>query len=109
MAPKLDLLPRYAEGVLGILDEQVPEAEVWAFGSRVVGGAHEGSDLDLVLRNPGDLSAPLSGLGALKEALSQSTIPILVEVHDWALLPEAFHEEIEKKSLLFRAPVKPAA
>ncbi|MFN5236631.1 MAG: nucleotidyltransferase domain-containing protein [Bacteroidota bacterium] len=27
--------------------------EVWAYGSRVNGDAHEGSDLDLVIRTPG--------------------------------------------------------
>ena len=29
-----------------------PEVEIWADGSRVDGSAHEGSDLDLVLRTP---------------------------------------------------------
>ena len=29
-----------------------PTAEVWAYGSRVTGEAHEASDLDLVVRRP---------------------------------------------------------
>lgn len=35
---------------VALLGQHVPQAEVWAYGSRVNGGAHEGSDLDLVLR-----------------------------------------------------------
>ena len=30
------------------------------------------------------------------EAIEKSTIPILVQVHDWARLPESFHREIER-------------
>ena len=109
MTLKLDLLPRHREAVLNLLDQYIPQVEVWAFGSRVTGGAHECSDLDLVLRNPTDLSESIPGLGALREALSQSTIPILVEVHDWSQLPESFQAEIEKKKILFRSAVRPAA
>ena len=35
-----------------ILREHVPGVEVWAYGSRVSGHSHGGSDLDLVLRGP---------------------------------------------------------
>ena len=104
MTQMLDLLPRFQVAIQSILDEYVPEAEVWAFGSRVVGISHEGSDLDFVLRNPGDLSVPFSNLELLREALTQSTIPILVEVHDWARLPDSFRAEIEKKTCYFALP-----
>ena len=30
------------------------------------------------------------------EAIEKSTIPILVQAHDWARLPESFHREIER-------------
>ena len=32
----------------------------------------------------------------LKEAIEESNIPILVQMHDWARLPESFHREIER-------------
>ena len=104
MTQMLDLLPRYQEAIQSVLDQHVPEAEVWAFGSRVAGTSHEGSDLDLVLRNPGDLSAPFSNLELLRETLTQSTIPILVEVYDWDRLPDSFRAEIEKKTCYFALP-----
>ena len=95
MTNRLDLLPRYREELEALLREYVPEAEVWAYGSRVNGRSHEASDLDLALRSPG-----LEPLGheyvELVEALEQSNIPILVQAHDWARLPESFHREIER-------------
>ena len=95
MTDRLDLLPRYREELEALLREYVPEAEVWAYGSRVNGRSHEASDLDLALRSPG-----LEPLGheyvELVEALEQSNIPILVQAHDWARLPESFHLEIER-------------
>ena len=32
----------------------------------------------------------------LVEALQESNIPILVQAHDWAHLPDSFHREIER-------------
>ena len=34
------------------------------------------------------------------EALQDSTIPFLVEVRDWARLPESFHREIEHEHVV---------
>ena len=48
----LDLPPRYLDKVRAILQQYVPDYDVWAYGSRVRGGAFEASDLDLVVRNP---------------------------------------------------------
>jgi len=94
MQRTIDLPPRYREQLMPLLAEHVPEAEVWAFGSRVRGGAHPTSDLDLVLRNSAAPGQPTPGRTALVNALQESAIPILIEVHDWALLPEDFREEI---------------
>ena len=73
---------------------------MWAYGSRVNGQSHEGSDLDLVLRSP--TLEPLGGeYFELIDALEQSNIPILVQVHDWTRLPESFHKEIERDYVVF--------
>lgn len=74
----------------------IPEAEVWAYGSRVTGGAHEGSDLDLVVRNPLNLTGAVTGCHNLHEAIQSSTLPMLIDVHLWSDLPESFHRNIEK-------------
>ena len=95
MTDRLSLQPHYLRMVEDLLHEHVPDAEVWAYGSRVNGESHEGSDLDLVVRGP-----DLNPLGVefldLVEALQESSIPILVQAHDWARLPESFHTEVER-------------
>ena len=48
----LNLLPRYREELEALLRQHVPEAEVWAYGSRVNGQCHAGSNLELALRSP---------------------------------------------------------
>ena len=94
-ARRLQLAPSHLEVLKGLLEQHVPHAEVWAYGSRVKGGSHEGSDLDLVLRNPRDPTQNVAGYATLKDALQVSSLPMLVEVHQWAQLPESFRPGIE--------------
>lgn len=68
---------------------------VWAYGSRVNGKAHSGSDLDLVLRTADLKPIASHQLNTLCEKITESNIPILVELRDWALLPNNFHNNIE--------------
>lgn len=86
-----------------------PAVTVWAYGSRVNGDHHEGSDLDLVLRTP-DLT-PLPGrvLSDFREGLTDSNLPIFVDSHDWALLPESFHPRILNRYEVVRSGVALAA
>ena len=95
MTDRLDLLQRYRRILEGLLREHVPKAEVWAYGSRITGESHEGSDLDLVVRGP-ELKPLGGGFFELLDAIELSNIPILVQAHDWARLPESFHAEIER-------------
>lgn len=94
---QLDLAPQHLKLLRELLAQHLPDAEVWAYGSRVCGTGHEGSDLDLVLRHPDDLTQDLAGWYELQDALQESRLPILVEIHRWAHLPAAFHEEIERR------------
>lgn len=96
MGKRLHLKSRHRRMLEEILQEHLPEAEVWAYGSRVSGESHGGSDLDLVLRGPGLEKIPLVKLMDVEEALRESTIPFLVEARDWARLPESFRREIER-------------
>ena len=95
MTDRLDLPQRYRSILDGLLRAHVPDAEVWAYGSRITGESHEGSDLDLVVRGP-ELEPLGDGFFSLLEAIENSNIPILVQAHDWARLPESFHGEIER-------------
>jgi predicted nucleotidyltransferase len=80
--------------ILDLLSQHLPEVTAWAYGSQVNGGAHGGSDLDIVLRSPDLSPIPLGDLQDFVEALRESNIPILVEARDWARLPEYFQGEI---------------
>ena len=95
MTDRLELPRHYREQLEVLLREHVPGVEVWAYGSRVSGENHDGSDLDLVLRGPA-LEPLDGGLYDLLEAIEKSNIPILIQAHDWAMLPESFHREIER-------------
>ena len=95
MGERLHLRERHRRKLEEILRQHLPEAEVWAYGSRVSGESHGGSDLDLVLRSPNLEKIPLAKLMEVEEALRESTIPFLVEARDWARLPESFRRKIE--------------
>ncbi len=93
---RLDLRPEWLETVRQLIALHLPEAEVLAYGSRTNGTSHDGSDLDLIARNPADPCKPLSGTTSLRQAFSDSNLPILVDLLDWARIPESFRQEIER-------------
>ena len=97
MTDRLRLPTRHRRALKALLRKHLPDAEVWAYGSRVNGRGHEGSDLDLVLRGPGLEEIPFERLVDFEDAVRESTIPILVEARDWARLPEQFRQEIERE------------
>jgi predicted nucleotidyltransferase len=97
--PKLDpsalhLPESYLQILLALLRQHVPNAEVWAYGSRVTDDYYEASDLDLVVRNQADLTQPSTDIFDLQAALLESDIPIQVQAVDWARIPDSFHAEI---------------
>ena len=105
MPDRLRLPTRYRRILSALLREHLPDVEVWAYGSRVNGRGHEGSDLDLVLRGPGLDKIPLERLMDFEDAVRESTIPILVDARDWARLPSRFQREIKRKYVVFLQPL----
>ncbi len=100
---EIQLRPQDRKEVERILSQFLPNEEVWAYGSRVDGPRHELSDLDLVIRHPADLKIPAGlVLAKLREAFSQSNLPFLVDVHDWASLPNAFWANIEAQHVVIQ-------
>ena len=97
MTERLNLAPKHRALIEGLLRKHLTGVEVWAYGSRVNGRSHDGSDLDLVLRGPSLKEIPINSLVDFEEALRESNIPFLVEARDWARLPERFHRNIERE------------
>ena len=71
--------------------------EVWAYGSRVNGTAHAGSDLDLVIRGVNLKEVPREVVKMLKQKINDSNIPILVDLFEWTSLPLSFQKNIEEE------------
>jgi uncharacterized protein len=103
---KLHLPKRYLQMVQDILQTHLPNAEVWAYGSRVNGDYYEASDLDLVVRQPEDLNRRQLNLGEVVDAFSESNLPIIVQLVDWASIPADFHAEIAE-NYVFVQQAKP--
>ena len=82
MVEGLHLSSRHREEIEALLRKHLPGVEVWAYGSRVNGRSHDGSDLDLVLRGPKLAEIDTSRIADFIEVLQDSTIPFLVEVRD---------------------------
>jgi predicted nucleotidyltransferase len=100
----LDLKPEDLAIVCRILAFHVPDVVVWAYRSRANGKAHEGSDLDLVLINPKDTAIPQENMSDLRNAFSESNLPILVDVLDWARIPDSFKEAIKRHHEIIQSP-----
>jgi predicted nucleotidyltransferase len=84
------------QALVQIFSEVPVPIEVWAYGSRVNGTAHEGSDLDLVIRGKGPKVLALEITTELCEKIRDSNIPILVELRSWSNLPDRFRRNIEQ-------------
>ena len=102
MSDGLHLSPDHRGVLEALIREHLPDVEVWAYGSRVNGRCHAGSDLDVVVRGPGLKKIPPHQLADFADAVCESTIPFLVEARDWARLPKPFRREIERQHVVLR-------
>lgn len=90
----IHLEPAQLEIVQKLLREHLPDCEVWAFGSRVHGRRLEKfSDLDLAVVS----GAPVDvmRLQRLREAFSESDLPIRVDVVDLTQASPGFRAAVE--------------
>lgn len=94
---KLHLASRHLTLLQQILQEKVPHCEVWAYGSRVNGDGHSGSDLDLVLHR-----CEFSQLLELQETLQNSMLPMLIDLHLWERLPDSFKTNILQNYIVIK-------
>lgn len=98
----LDLRPDHLAMVMAILHRQVPDREVWAFGSRAKGGAKRTSDLDLCVI--GQTPLPYETAAHLRMDFSESDIPYTIDLVDWANTSPAFRRIIESERVVIKKP-----
>lgn len=89
---------KFSDEIKSIIKQMYPKAVVWAYGSRIDGTAHEGSDLDLVVKDFGQDDACLF---ELKDKLKESNIPFIIDIFEFDKLPLNFQKEIEKNYIVF--------
>jgi type I restriction enzyme S subunit len=94
----LDIRPDHLQIVEAILRRQVPDKEVWAFGSRAKWTARDTSDLDLAII--GEKPLDFGKLAAIRDDFSESNLPYKVDVVDWATTSETFRKIIERDKVV---------
>lgn len=102
MTDILQLEPRHRWILNSLLQKHLPGVEVWAYGSRVSGRGHDGSDLDIALRGNKLEKIPEDRLARFADAVRDSNIPFLVETRDWARMPEWLQQDIEREHAVLR-------
>ena len=108
MSDGLQLSPDHRGVLEALLREYLPDVEVWAYGRRVNGRSHEGSDLDLTLRGLRLEKIPAERLAEFEDAVRDSAIPFRVAARDWSRLPALFRREIEQDHVGFVDPLPPS-
>lgn len=93
----LQLTPHYIQIVKEILNKNIPQRPVLAFGSRVTKTFKPHSDLDLCIL--GEEALSLNQFAHLREAFSESDLPMRVDLVDWATITPEFQAIIEKNSI----------
>ena len=91
----IDVSAKYFSVIKDILRRLVPGCEVRAYGSRVAGTSHAGSDLDIVVIGKDPLHWKI--MAKLRGEFEESNLPFSVDVLDWNALPENFKENIAGK------------
>ena len=91
------VLPAHQAIVHSILQQWLPQHEVWAFGSRAKGAAKPHSDLDLAVICDQPLGWAV--LAGLSDAFAESDLPWRVDGVDWATTREAFRQIIERDNV----------
>lgn len=76
----------------------IPNATVWAFGSRVAWSHRPASDLDLAVHC--DKQTAKKDIPKLNETLRESDIPFKVQILDFNRLPENMQANIKKKYIV---------
>ena len=89
----INIKQKHLDELKGIFERYCPDAEIWAYGSRVNSSSHDGSDLDLTVKDFGNSEKDLS---ELKQLLSDSNIPFLIDINEFCRLPEYMQESIKK-------------
>jgi predicted nucleotidyltransferase len=97
----IKIRPDYLETVLSILKKNVPDHEVWAFGSRVNGEPKQFSDLDLTIKTSAPL--PVIIMANLRNDFSETNLPFKVDIIDWSRMDLGFQKIVQENFEIIKA------
>ena len=98
LAKQIAVPIRHLRYIVEQLKLYIPDATVWAFGSRVKGSNRTSSDLDLAVLC--DKQTAKEQLPKLNELFIESDIPFKVQLLDFNRLPVNMQENIKKKYIV---------
>ncbi|HEV7396822.1 MAG TPA: restriction endonuclease subunit S [Pyrinomonadaceae bacterium] len=98
----IELRKDHEATVKAILVAEVPESEVWVFGSRAKKTAKTASDLDLAIVSEQPLS--FSRISRLRQAFADSYLPFKVDLVDLSKISSEFRKVIEAQRVIFPKP-----
>ena len=103
----VDIEPEHLKTVTDLLGRYLPDREVWAYGSRVSGRARKYSDLNLAVMGegfPDDVA-----MFHLREDLSESLVPFMIDLKAWAGINPAYHQDILDCYAVIHSPPESAS
>lgn len=87
----LNIKPEHLKMLKDIFQQYCPKAEIWVYGSRIKNQSHDGSDIDMVVKDFNDSNKNIS---ELKQLLNDSNVPFLMDIQEFDKLPDYFQKEI---------------
>lgn len=90
----LDLDPKYIDFIKETILVEIPNVEIYIFGSRMQGNALEYSDVDIALKDKEKIS--IESILKLRIKFENSTFPYKVDIVDLKNLKDEFRGIIEK-------------
>ncbi len=83
--------------LIDLLNQYLPNTEIWLYGSRIKGTSRHNSDLDMVVFTEDNQAMAVF---YLKEAFDESDLPFRVDLFTWNNVPKSFHENIKAQHIV---------
>lgn len=107
-ASRMGVAERHLEAIVRLVEREIPECEVWVFGSRADGSSYDGSDIDLAIRGSSrdgtDSCVNWSKIFDLQNGLDESDIPYMVDLMPWEALPSRIQGRAQEHHIVIHQP-----
>ena len=91
---------QYKKTILDIIHHVLPNCTVYFFGSRARKDHSEGADIDIAIDCGRSIN--LDKLYKIKDALQETTIPLMIDVVDLYVASDTFKKEVKKDGIIWK-------